>query len=204
MASIDNLHTDNLTTETRPEHHVHKSSEPLPGARGGAPAVDYTAEHMERLPSSVWQDADASQPTREAAELTTAKPDLERSNSGSGRTAFSGERPLNTEPHPEGGVAIDGGNEGMAMGKASAADKLIGKAQKVVGKLAHKPEMHEKGELRESGGKAAAAGAARAPMTKNANVKSCIITDALHPILYTSCYLNCTKATNATRRIATT
>ncbi|KAJ7145762.1 hypothetical protein C8R44DRAFT_601014 [Mycena epipterygia] len=87
----------------------------------------------------------------------------ERQDSAKGRTAFSAERPLNTEPHPDGGVAIDGGHDAMPMGKASATDKLIGKAQKVVGKVAHKPELHEKGELRESGGKAAATGDARAP-----------------------------------------
>ncbi|KAJ7717553.1 hypothetical protein B0H16DRAFT_1610725 [Mycena metata] len=159
MASFDNLPTTgtaNLTTEARPEHHVHKSSEPLPGARGGAPAADYTAEHMERLPSSVWQDADASQPTREAAELSTVKPELERTHSATGRTAISGDRPTNIEPHSEGGVAIDGGHEGAPAGKASASDKIIGKAQAVVGKLAHKPEMQEKGELRQAGDKAGA------------------------------------------------
>ncbi|KAK7055070.1 hypothetical protein R3P38DRAFT_2844941 [Favolaschia claudopus] len=158
MASVPNLHNDNITnttgvSEPRPEHHVHKASEPLPGARGGAPAADYSADTMERLPSSVWQNADPSQPTRE---LDTDESD--------GRNAFSSERPLNTQPHPEGGVAIDGGHsESMPMGKASAADKLIGKTQKVIGKVTNKPELHEKGELRESGGKAAATGDARAP-----------------------------------------
>jgi hypothetical protein len=100
MASIPNLHNDNLTTgtEARPEHHVHKSSEPLPGARGGAPTADYSADTMERLPSSVWQDADPSQPTRETSELQTTRPDT----TPSGRNAFSEQRPLNTEPHPEG------------------------------------------------------------------------------------------------------
>jgi hypothetical protein len=34
---------------------------------------------------------------------------------------------------------------------------------KVVGKVTHKPELHEKGELREAGGKAASMGDARAP-----------------------------------------
>ncbi|KAF7331204.1 hypothetical protein MSAN_02439100 [Mycena sanguinolenta] len=167
MASIPNLPNNSMTTDAPPEHHVHKASEPLPGARGGAPAADYTAETMERLPSSVWQDADPSQPTRELdpSDLQSqTRPDLpERSNSATGRTAFTGERPLNTQPHPEGGVAIDGGHEDMPMGKASATDKLIGKAQKIIGKVANKPEMHEKGELRESGGKAAAMGDARAP-----------------------------------------
>ena len=33
----------------------------------------------------------------------------------------------------------------------------------VTGKMLHKPELHEKGELREAGGKEAAAGRARAP-----------------------------------------
>ncbi|KAJ6615394.1 hypothetical protein B0H10DRAFT_71554 [Mycena sp. CBHHK59/15] len=87
---------------------------------------------------------------------------MERSNSASGRTAFSDGRPMNTQPHPE-GVALNGGHEGMPMGTASAADELVGKAQKVVGKMAHKLEKHEKGELRESGGKAAVMGNARAP-----------------------------------------
>ncbi|KAJ7468703.1 hypothetical protein FB451DRAFT_1092256, partial [Mycena latifolia] len=157
------MNNTNLPGETRPEHHVHKASEPLPGARGGAPAADYSASTMERMPSSAWQDADSTQPTREVPEFQTTRPDIERSGSATGRNAFSDERPLNTEPHPEGGVAIDGGHDGMPMGKASAADKLIGKAQKIVGKVTHKPEMHEKGELRESGGKAAAMGDARAP-----------------------------------------
>jgi hypothetical protein len=100
MASIPNLHNDNLTTgtEARPEHHVHKASEPLPGARGGAPTADYSADTMERLPSSVWQDADPSQPTRETSELQSTRPDT----TPSGRNAFSEQRPLNTEPHPEG------------------------------------------------------------------------------------------------------
>ncbi|KAJ7875257.1 hypothetical protein B0H14DRAFT_2568749 [Mycena olivaceomarginata] len=135
---------------------------------------------MERVSSSVLQDADASQPTRETAELhgdfDNSRPELpERQDSAKGRMAFSGERPCVTiifwnlvEPHPgyhpiSGGVAIDGGHEGMPMGKASATDKLIGKAQKLVSKVTKKPEMHERGELRESGGKSAAAGDARAP-----------------------------------------
>ncbi|KAJ6562819.1 hypothetical protein DFH09DRAFT_1478925 [Mycena vulgaris] len=166
MTSINNTNNMNMTgTETRPEHHVHSADEPLPGARGGAPAADYSASTMERLPSAVWQDdAGGAQPTRETAELQATRPEMARTGSStSGRNAFSAERPLNTEPHPEGGVAIDGGHDGMPMGKASAADKLIGKAQKIVGKVAHKPEMHEKGELREAGGKAAAMGDARAP-----------------------------------------
>lgn len=102
MSSINNFNDTSLPTETRPEHHVHKSNEPLPGARGGAPAADYSASTMERLPSAVWQDTDASQPTREA-EFQPERPDMpERQDSAKGRTAFSEQRPLNTEPHPDG------------------------------------------------------------------------------------------------------
>ncbi|KAJ7657852.1 hypothetical protein DFH06DRAFT_1197299 [Mycena polygramma] len=156
MSSVPNLHNENLTTDAPPEHHVHKASEPLPGARGGAPTADYSASTMERLPSSVWQEADPAQPTRELdASAPQTRPELpERSNSATGRTAFSAERPVNTEPHG-GGVAVDGAHEDMPTGKVSASDKLIGKAQQVVGKMAHKPALHEKGELREAGGKSA-------------------------------------------------
>ncbi|KAJ7662932.1 hypothetical protein B0H17DRAFT_1093274 [Mycena rosella] len=151
MTSINNtMNNATLAAEARPEHHVHKSSEPLPGARGGAPAADYSAGTIERMPSSAWQDADPAQPTRETSEFQSTRPDME-----AGRNAFSDERPVNTESHPDGGVAIDGGHDTTPAGKPSAADKLIGKAQKVVGKVAHKPEMQEKGELRETAGKAA-------------------------------------------------
>ncbi|KAF8574229.1 hypothetical protein K439DRAFT_1624491 [Ramaria rubella] len=81
-------------------------------------------------------------------------------------TATSGHdnatRPLNTQPAPEDSVAR-GGQEGLPQGKASLTDKIIGKTEKVVGKMKKDPELHEKGELREAGGKAAAAGEARAP-----------------------------------------
>lgn len=76
-----------------------------------------------------------------------------------------------------GGVAI-GGESDLPEGNAGFGDKMIGKTQKVdssphymfmylqrlkvFGKYTHNPEMHEKGELRETGGKAAAHGQARA------------------------------------------
>ncbi|KAJ7482168.1 hypothetical protein B0H11DRAFT_1213144 [Mycena galericulata] len=180
-------HNNTLSTgDPRPEHHVHKASEPLPGARGGAPAVDYNAETMERVPSSMWDDAEggAMKPTREASALNThtQRPGMgERQSStadldaktgagsgvGPGRTAFSEER-VDTQSHSGGatGVATIDGAHGydnidkgdMPVGKANAADKLIGKAQQVVGKVAHKPAMQEKGEMREAGGKAAVSG----------------------------------------------
>ena len=45
---------------------------------------------------------------------------------------------------------------------AHAEIRACGRGQ-VVGKMLHKPEMHEKGELRETGGRDAATGKARAP-----------------------------------------
>lgn len=151
---MNNMMNTTTVGETRPEHHVHKADEPLPGARGGAPTADYSTSAMERLPSSAWEDTDTSKPSREVIGENLdhpdhpTKPQLAHSGSASGRNAFSAERPLNTEPHPDGtsipapgrnvlidvgGVAIEGGHhdDGMPMGKATTADKLIGKTQKV-------------------------------------------------------------------------
>ncbi|TFY82186.1 hypothetical protein EWM64_g1837 [Hericium alpestre] len=48
------------------------------------------------------------------------------------------------------------GHEGDLEGKASVMDKVIGGAQKMTGKLTSNPERQEKGEMRETSGKAAA------------------------------------------------
>ena len=67
----------------------------------------------------------------------------------------------------------------MPEGHANIGDKIVGKTQKVgftvtggrlvhltprqvIGKYTQNPDLHEKGELRETGGKAAAEGRARA------------------------------------------
>ncbi|EKM52811.1 uncharacterized protein PHACADRAFT_212020 [Phanerochaete carnosa HHB-10118-sp] len=63
----------------------------------------------------------------------------------------------------QGGAGVDGGDN-LPEGHAKTADKLIGKTQKVAGKMMRKPALHEKGELREAGGKDAAAGRARVPL----------------------------------------
>ncbi|KZP08897.1 hypothetical protein FIBSPDRAFT_760747 [Athelia psychrophila] len=133
----------------RPEHHLHGSSQPLPGARGGDATTDYSPEAIERAPPSAFDDAN----------IDSIPPSTHHGESAS--NAYDEDRPLDVQSAPEGGVGI-GGNDELPMGKASFGDKVIGKTQKLVGKMAHKPEMHEKGELREKGGKAAAAGEARA------------------------------------------
>jgi len=78
------------------------------------------------------------------------------------QNAFNTERPLNERPADQGGVAIDGRGD-LPEGNANATDKVVGKMQKVTGKFMNKPELQEKGELRESGGKLAVTGEARAP-----------------------------------------
>ena len=103
-----------------------------------------------------------------------------RTGSAAGRTAFTEERPLGVQPTSQGafacsshsislfadahtgGVAV-GGQDDKPMGHAKLTDKIVGKTEKVMGKMSKNPQMHEKGELREAGGKAAATGQARAP-----------------------------------------
>ncbi|KAF8555186.1 hypothetical protein OG21DRAFT_1496474 [Imleria badia] len=85
----------------------------------------------------------------------------QRAPEAQGRNAFNSERPLGVTPVPEGGVAI-GGQPNLPEGKANMGDKIVGKTQKVIGKYTHNPDLHERGELRETGGKAAAEGRARA------------------------------------------
>ncbi|KAH8114990.1 hypothetical protein DFH11DRAFT_1590816 [Phellopilus nigrolimitatus] len=84
------------------------------------------------------------------------------SDSDSFANASESERPLNVQPAREGGVAVDG-RESLPKGKAGFVDKVIGKTEKAYGKYFNIPERHEKGELRESGGRTAEQGEARAP-----------------------------------------
>ncbi|THV02646.1 hypothetical protein K435DRAFT_827437 [Dendrothele bispora CBS 962.96] len=136
--------SSNMPT-TRPEHQVHDSSDPLPGARGAqSGAVDYSPETIERMPTSQLDQQGVPETHTE------------------GRNAFTESRPMDVKPTDNGGVAI-GGRSDLPEGKAKMTDKIIGKTEKVIGKMTKNPEMHEKGELREAGGKAATIGEARAP-----------------------------------------
>ncbi|KAL0575098.1 hypothetical protein V5O48_006874 [Marasmius crinis-equi] len=147
------------TAAMRPEHQIHGSSDVLPGSKGVS-NIDYSAENIERSgPNKVWSEGDEREFARDQ---TSATHPSGTHHDTSGQNAFNSERPMNVQPTEAGGVAI-GGRSDLPEGKASATDKLIGKTQKVMGKMTHNAEMHEKGELRESGGKAVAAGGARAP-----------------------------------------
>ncbi|KAF9463340.1 hypothetical protein BDZ94DRAFT_1259116, partial [Collybia nuda] len=156
----------------RPEHHLHNTNELLPGTKGAASTIDYSADTMNHTPNSALggqsvtfgnhqPDSAASHPTSQTA-VGSSKSSTGHTDSGRGNTAYNTERPLGVKPTSAGGVAI-GGEANLPEGKAGATDKLMGKIQKVAGKYTHNMELHEKGELREAGGKAAATGQARAP-----------------------------------------
>jgi len=141
---------DNFRGQPRPEHHLHRDSEPLP-------SKDSTSYDTSRLKEpGPWEN-------RRDVGVTgfhQGTPDFQESSAG--QNAFNSERPLNVKPTKEGGVAIDGRGD-LPEGHSNVADKMIGKVQKVAGKYMNKPELHEKGELRESGGKLAVTGEVRAP-----------------------------------------
>ncbi|KAJ3784961.1 hypothetical protein GGU10DRAFT_399715 [Lentinula aff. detonsa] len=153
----------------RPTHHVHGSNDPLPGAKRGVNAVDYSAETIERTPST-WNERTEEQFAREQPGLRGATSEDRHhghhDNHGEGhhgsRTDTSEQRPMDDQPTHGGGVAV-GANANTSESKPSVIDKVVGKTQKIVGKATHKSEMHEKGELRETGGKAASQGALQTP-----------------------------------------
>ncbi|KAF9643657.1 hypothetical protein BDM02DRAFT_3077565, partial [Thelephora ganbajun] len=72
------------------------------------------------------------------------------------------EHPLNMQFTNQGDAAVDG-HGGLPEGHPNVTDKMIGECQSLTRKHMNKPELHEKGELRESGGKLAVVGEAHAP-----------------------------------------
>ncbi|KAH9980579.1 hypothetical protein BJV74DRAFT_856270 [Russula compacta] len=119
-----------------PQHQLHSPNEPLPGSRTDLQPSE--AQHLKKSPSH---------------EEVTQR--------AQGQNAFNSERPLDVRPTQSGGVAR-GGQDDLPIGKANLLDKVIGKAEKVIGKATQNADVHEAGELREAGGKKAATGEARA------------------------------------------
>ncbi|KAJ8590345.1 hypothetical protein M405DRAFT_737003 [Rhizopogon salebrosus TDB-379] len=183
--SFTSQNTNNAALNTsRPQHQLHDSSQPLPGSesRAAAQTQDYSPANIERMPSSAIHDrtesvssnassddADSTRATRGTSSAVDTgagvgahhQLDSPQSASAHGNTAFTSDRPLGVQPTSEGGVAI-GGQPNLPEGHAGLGDKMVGKTQKVIGKYTKNEELHEKGELRETGGKAAALGNARA------------------------------------------
>ncbi|EGN94834.1 hypothetical protein SERLA73DRAFT_187902 [Serpula lacrymans var. lacrymans S7.3] len=165
---------------TRPTHHIHDSSEPLPGsgARNATSAQDYTPANIERTPSSAIHES--STPSDALSQRSTGgydSPDSTRATMGSpavgtgaggashisynqqkssqGKSALDSDRQPDVQPSSAGGVAV-GGQDDSTQGHATMSDKIVGKTQKVMGKYMNKPAMHDKGEVRETSGKDAA------------------------------------------------
>lgn len=174
MSSSQNNTNSAALNTSRPQHQLHDSSQPLPGSgsRAAVPTQDYSPANIERMSSSEIHgkqataesdDTDSTRATIGTPSGGRTAPDLDshQSESARGNTAFTTERPLGVQPTPEGGVAI-GGQPNLPEGHASFGDKVIGKTQKVIGKYTKNEELHEKGELRETGGKGAVLGDARA------------------------------------------
>ncbi|KAG6335078.1 hypothetical protein ID866_4006 [Astraeus odoratus] len=175
--------SDNTNYSSPPQHRLHSANEPLPGS--GTPAQnDYSDDSIDRHSSGAargesgrYESEEQFSPGRRAAGnvYETSGDDLgsegrgrstgvgaDQLQGGEGRSAYNSERPLGVAPAPEGGVAV-GGQSNLPGSGANFGDRVIGKTEKVMGKATRNPEMHERGELREAGGKAAAEGRARAP-----------------------------------------
>ncbi|KAI6011423.1 hypothetical protein EDC04DRAFT_3094679 [Pisolithus marmoratus] len=149
-----------------PQHRLHDSSQPLPRRQG---------ENYERAPEDMGagqqqQRGERSCEHHHGAQRTAygsgigaeRRDEGDYQGAGTGRNAYTTERPLGVRPVPEGGVAV-GGQPNLEASQASMTDRIVGKTEKVVGKATNNPTMHERGELREAGGTAAAEGRARAP-----------------------------------------
>ncbi|KAL4063356.1 hypothetical protein V8B97DRAFT_2011766 [Scleroderma yunnanense] len=173
-------------TSSPPQHRLHNpnesvlSSPPIEGGRAGgdadrSPHSSYTpsegqSQFSPTHPGAVDTLGDVCDTSNDHARGRGSVPgigntppiqDTELGTGTKGRSAFTSTRPLGVAPVPEGGVAI-GGQPGLPPAHAGLGDKIIGKTEKVIGKVTNNAELHEQGELRETGGKAAAEGRARA------------------------------------------
>ncbi|CCL99813.1 uncharacterized protein FIBRA_01837 [Fibroporia radiculosa] len=163
--SSTNSNTNPFVTQPPPEHHVHRDSEVLPGAKRGGQAPDYSADVTND--SKTWADNNQRRfgaGTDDHMVMAGGQHDTLGTRSTpdgqQGNNAYTQDRPMDVKPTSQGGVAV-GGHDDLPEGKAKLTDKIIGKAQKVAGKATNNQDLHEKGELREAGGKAAVQGEAR-------------------------------------------
>lgn len=99
----ESYNINSVPPSTRPEHHLHDTSDRLPGVNGAAPTVDYRVDTMDRTSSEAWnnQPNTTHHPTNHTG-LDSTKPPMARSDSAKGNTAFETERPLGVKPAPEG------------------------------------------------------------------------------------------------------
>ncbi|KAK0213484.1 hypothetical protein IW262DRAFT_307620 [Armillaria fumosa] len=162
---------DNYNQSTQPQHHLHRSSDVLPGDRrgnmddqnmgsdnlgqGGQTAQTRANEFGGlRQPESAFggqQEGGLQQQGGNVGLGSGASAgDWER---GAGGVPVEGHHHHHHSGHHHGGHQPVQAAQQAAQNPVSTTDKLLGKTQKVVGRVADNTEMQTKGELRESGGK---------------------------------------------------
>ncbi|KAM5543195.1 hypothetical protein V8D89_003069 [Ganoderma adspersum] len=140
---------------SHPTHPPHKPAAMLPGAErrdarddfddGRTPQPSESSESYEKTGTSL------AAPGPLAMESERLDPE--------GRNAWTEWQPSGVRP----GESGDSARAEVPETHASVTDKLIGKTQKVIGKVTGNPGMHDRGELREAGDKPAARGKGRGP-----------------------------------------
>ncbi|KAF9643658.1 hypothetical protein BDM02DRAFT_3191357 [Thelephora ganbajun] len=145
---------DNFHGQPQLEHHLHRDSEPLPGSNLMAYGHD---QHKHTGAWRIRRDIGTSfihlslitTPTSfdTMLVLITDNRLFRCTRIHQGTPEFQGRRRR-------------WWTQGPSRGRPNVTDKMIGKLQRAARKYMNQPELHEKGELRESGGKLAAAGEA--------------------------------------------
>ncbi|KAL6302630.1 hypothetical protein BKA93DRAFT_857982, partial [Sparassis latifolia] len=168
-----------------PAHHVHRDSELLPRANGALPSAGYSTDRTNGALPSAGYSTDRTNDSRTRAGSNERRYGADTNHgavvrdeqqhgsvtSGAlstelGYNAYTEGKPLGMQPTSQGPCSRSFarlGDDDFLQGKASSTDKFIEKTRKVAGKATHNAELHEKGELRQSGGKAAVTGEASAP-----------------------------------------
>ncbi|KAF8904768.1 hypothetical protein CPB84DRAFT_1772778 [Gymnopilus junonius] len=140
---MSNPFSDQSVTASLNHHHVHRQDEPLPGAKGGDPTVDYSPDTMEHVKLPITEEGNTQ-------DLTPHHPHLHHPH------------PHHHDPATQAPVGASLGGDTRAQGdehlsgstpKPSIGDKVIGKTQELTGKVLHKDQLQEKGELRQKGEK---------------------------------------------------
>lgn len=116
---------------TRPMHHVHTDSEPLPGARGGATAVDYSADNIEHTGTQNFNIVNTTGPDHHDQHREHHDTGYDHSTGAKG-VAHAATHPQehiqahrqHEEPHPQPSTA-------QATKKPTIGDKMIGKTEQV-------------------------------------------------------------------------
>ncbi|KAI0060174.1 hypothetical protein BV25DRAFT_1839913 [Artomyces pyxidatus] len=158
-----------LVGSGRPQHRLHDTSEPLPGARS-QDAPEYSTGAIEgtgSLPQDrTWNDSPQIMTPNQRPDDWSGSSSRTTSTQDQS-TAFNSKRSLNTQKTPSvragGGVRRGSWKDDLPVGKANVLDKVIGKTEKASWRAVN-PDLHETGQLREAGGKKAAVGEARIPL----------------------------------------